>query len=83
MSAGVKHYLPVVIVAVVAMAVLFVAFLRHATNMLYGEKPEDIVKGERSLWLLVPPVILLSIAFIAAFYVPEFIQTLISQAASR
>ena len=82
-SAGIKDHLPVVIVVILALAVMFIGFMRNANSMLFGKVPTGIKPGEINIWLVVPPVVLLSLVLVMTFYLPPFLQTLIHDAASR
>jgi len=83
LSAGVRHYLLFVIIALAAMAILFIGFLRHASSITLSETPEGVEKGEDSIWLLLPPAVLLVLVLVMTFYTPPFMLTLIHEAAAR
>jgi hydrogenase-4 component F len=79
-TAGINKYPFVVIAAILAIAVLFIGFLRNISSMLLGDKPSDITKGEKNIWLVIPPATLICMVLIMSFYLPPFIQTLIHNA---
>lgn len=80
LSAGMKDYPIVSLFALLFLALVFVSFLKHITSMFFGEKPESIEKGEGSIWLLIPQILLVVIIIILSFYLPPFLHTLINNA---
>ena len=50
------------------MAVVFIAFLKHISAMLFGSKPEGVEPGEDDLWLVIPSLIFLGLIIILSFY---------------
>lgn len=78
LSAGIKTYPIASIIAVVFMIILFIGFLKHATAMVFGEKPTDIQVGETSIWLIIPVLLLIVIVICLSFYIPPFLNTLIN-----
>lgn len=81
LSAGIRNYLGLVVVAAFAMILPFIGFLHHAGSVVLSERPEGVEKGEDSPWLLVPPAVLLVLVLVLTFYMPPFLQTLIHEAA--
>lgn len=77
--AGTGKFLPVVVIVMLALVVTFIGFLRQANAMILSEPPKDLglKRGGQSVWLLIPPVALVTLALILSFYMPPFIQTLI------
>lgn len=67
----------ITIVAIVAVALIFVGFLRHVSRMVFGEQPEEVKEGELNKWLLVPPIVMVLAVLILSFYIPPFIYDLI------
>jgi hydrogenase-4 component F len=81
LSAGMSHYLIVVVVALIAMVTLFIGFFKHTSAMMLSDKPtEGITPGEESKWLLAPPAALLLLALFLGFYIPPFLLSLIQRA---
>lgn len=83
LSAGLKDHLVVVIIVLLALAVAFIGFFRNASTMVFSGKPEGVQAGEKNIWLIIPPLALITLALVATFYMPPFIQTLIDQASAR
>jgi len=83
LTAGIASHPVIAIAALAFMALVFVGFFQHATAMLFGDKPEEIETGERSVWLIVPPLVLLVIAFGLSLHVPQFMYGLINEIASK
>ena len=77
LSASITTYFAVGIIVALSMAVLFIGFFKHITAMIFGEKPASTAVGEESIWLTVPPLLLIAIAFCLTFYLPPFLHTLI------
>ena len=83
LSAGIKTHPAAVLVALFSMAILFIGFFKHITAMFFGKKPEGIKAGEGSVWLVVPPLALIAVAFYLSFHIPGFLFTLINGAVSH
>lgn len=77
-SAGIQVYPAVTFAAIFFMAIVFIGFLKHATEMFFSKEPADIEHGENSAWLIIPPIIFLIIIIVLGFYVPLFLKTLIA-----
>jgi len=82
LSSGIMTHPVITIFAIVPMVLLFVGFFRHASAMIFGEKPADIKTGEGSVWLIIPPLALICVALLLSFYMPSFLNTLITAAIS-
>lgn len=82
-SAGMTTHPVISIVALFSAVILFISFFHHATSMFLGEKPADIKTGETSVWLIIPPLILLVIVIILSFYIPPFLSRLINDAVAH
>ncbi len=78
LSAGMNIHLIVSIVVILFMTLLFIGFLRHASAMVFGDKPAEIIGGEQSIWLIIPPVVLIGIAFYLSIHIPQFLYALIN-----
>lgn len=79
-SAGLQSYAVVAVVMLVALAVAFLGFFRHTSDMVLSAKPAGIKTGEKSVWLVVPPLALLTLLLVLSFYMLPFMKTLIDQA---
>lgn len=80
LSAGMKTYPIVAVVAIFLMALLFVGFFKHITTIIFGEKPDEVAVGEKNMWLVMPPLALIIIALCLSFYIPPFLNNLIIMA---
>jgi hydrogenase-4 component F len=79
-SIGVESHLPIVIIALCALAIAFAGFLKHTSSMLFGKKPEAIEKGEPSQWSVLPIVIIALALLLLSLYLPEQLKTIITRA---
>ncbi len=78
-GAGAHPY--IVATALVAFAIVFIGFLRHATGMLFGEPTEDIIPNiERDRLLIAAPIILMTLLATLSVYLPETLATLLMNA---
>ncbi len=82
-NAGIAAHPFVAVTALIAVAVLFIGFFRRVTAMVFGDMPDTVTPGEGSVWLILPPLALLTIAFYLSFQIPAFLSTLITSAASH
>ena len=82
-GAGVKEYPIVTIVALLAVALVFVGFFRQVSAMLFGTAPEGSQEVESNKWLLIPPVVLLLLVVVLSFYLPSPLLDLINEAVRR
>jgi len=82
LSAGIASHPIAVVLSVVALAVVFIGFLRHVAAMVFGESPEmkKGMKGEGSLWMILPPLALVSILLVTSFFLPDSLNALIQSA---
>src|SRR3990167_5675903 len=79
LSAGIKEH-PFIVATVVLLAtILFIGFLKHASAMVFGQPPADIVKEKEGLWLIIPPIALMALALLLSFYIPPFLYTLLNK----
>lgn len=81
LSSGMKSNMVPTALVMLSMAMLFVGFFKHATSMAFGEKPSEIKSGEGNIWLLIPPLLLILLAFYLSISLPSFLNTLIVAAA--
>ena len=79
-SAGMTEHPFVVAAALILITILFVGFLAHISTMAFGKKPVDIKVGEINIWLIIPPLLLITIVIGLSFYLPPFLRTLIETA---
>lgn len=80
LTAGIKSHPIIVAIVLCALALVFIGFLRHATDMIYTEKPESMEAGEVNYWNLAPIIILAIVIIFLSFYLPEPVKTLINRA---
>jgi len=80
LTAGFKSHPVISIVALLLMVILFVGFLKHVVAMVFGEKPETVKTGEESIWLIIPPVVLIAVVLCLSFFIPPFLYNLIKDA---
>jgi len=78
LAAGMKKYPLISFATLLFMEILFFGFLKHVSSMLFGEKPPEINSGEKNMWLIIPPFILLAIALYLSFAMPSFLQILLN-----
>lgn len=83
LSAGMKTYPFVSVIALFLMALLFIGFLKQVTAMVFGEKLADVEPGEMNIWLIISPLILISIALFLSLYIPPFLQKLLNDAVTN
>ncbi len=79
-SAGFHHYLVVVVAMLLALAVAFLGFFRQTNSMVLSAKPEGAKSGEKNVWLIIPPLVLVTLTLVLSFYMPPFMRTLIDHA---
>lgn len=78
LSEGMRNYPVLSFVALFFMTFVFIGFLKHVTSMFFSDKSDDIEIGESSIWLLIPPIILIITLIILSFYIPPFILILLN-----
>ena len=83
LSVGIQEYPIASITALFFMTIVFIGFLKHITAMSFGDKPKDVEGGEGSVWLILPPIILLMIILVLSVYLPPFLSALVHDAATR
>lgn len=76
-SVGMKTWPLATLMALIFVSIVFVGFLKHASSMVFGDKPAEISKGEGGAWLIIPPLVLIALALILSFYLPPFLRALI------
>jgi hydrogenase-4 component F len=77
-----RHPVPVIILAI-SLVIIFAGFLKHVSEMFFGEKPEEIIQGETSYWRIVPIGALAVLLITLGFFLPEPLRHLLWAAASR
>ncbi|MBI5299959.1 MAG: hydrogenase 4 subunit F [Deltaproteobacteria bacterium] len=76
-SAGIKTYPAVGVLALFLMVILFIGFFKHMSAMVFGKKPAEIETGNENVWLIIPPIVLLLVFVCLSFFIPGFLRTLI------
>ncbi len=80
LSSGIQNHLGVTIVALMALALVFVGFLRHVSSMFFGKADENIIHGEMGNRIIAPIVLLVILLTVASVYIPTAIQLLVQSA---
>jgi hydrogenase-4 component F len=81
LGATMPHHPILAMIALVAFAIVFANFVRHAVSMVFGEPPKDLEPGEAG------PLSIFSLVFLAVLFVilslwtPTALSTLITNAA--
>jgi hypothetical protein len=73
----------VVALVLLALAVIFFGFLRHAHAMLFGVTPEGVVVGESNMLTVWPVVLLLGLFLVLSWYLPTPLSELMSTAVAN
>lgn len=63
-----------------ALAIIFAAFMKVLSSSVFGDMPEGIVKGEVKIWGFAPLVVLGLLIFVLGVYLPPQLETLLNQA---
>jgi hydrogenase-4 component F len=63
-----------------ALAVIFAAFMKVLSSTVFGDMPEGMNKGEVNIWGLVPLAVLGLLIFVLGVYLPSQLDTLLNQA---
>ena len=79
--AGIQSYPFIIAIILLFMAILFIGFLKHFTAMIFGKAPVEIIKEKENIWLLIPPVALLTVTLLLSFYLPPFLHILLNNIA--
>jgi hydrogenase-4 component F len=82
LSAGIQSHPAVIIITLTALVIVFMGFLKHGSNMIFGYKLESTPSGEAGAWNVLPLVALLAVLIILSFYLPEPVKLLINRATS-
>ena len=82
MTAGISSHTIVVAIAIIALALIFVGFLKHVSAMMFGEADKEVTQGEMGKNTLAPIILLVVILLIFSFYLPNSIKSIITLASS-
>jgi hydrogenase-4 component F len=63
-----------------ALAIIFAAFIKVLSSSVFGEVPEGVAKGEVKIWGFAPLVVLGLLIFLLGVYLPPQLETLLNQA---
>lgn len=77
--AGFSNSVVVAAIALFSLLLVFVGFFSHITEMLFGEAPKGIQKGENNAWTIVPIVCFAIILIVFSVYLPNPVQTLLKE----
>lgn len=80
LSAGIGRHFIIVSIVLVALALVFVSFLKHISGMFFSEKEADISIGEASVGTTIPIICLLAVFIGISFFLPSFLTILINKA---
>jgi len=73
-------YTWLMILCLLILVVVFAAFFRVITSTLFGERPDDVSKGESNWLTLVPGAILTVLILVLGLYIPTQLITLLNGA---
>lgn len=79
--AGMKSNPLIATVLIFLLGLIFFGLFRLINNMMFGETPKDIQKGEFSNWTYIPPLILLATLGVLSIFTPGYLQILLNNAA--
>jgi len=82
LAAGMQNFPYLMFIALLALIVVFAGFVKHATNMLFGEAPDDIPKGEANRWTLVSLAFLSLVFVVLSIWIPAPLSELVADAAA-
>ncbi len=82
LSAGIGNFWYIVVLAMIALVLVFIGFLKRAVDMLFGQPADGLVKGEASMYTVLPVVVLVVMLLVGSFYLPQSIWALIHSAAA-
>lgn len=80
LAEGMHEFPYLMMVAIVAVSVVFAGFVRHASSMLFSPAPQDIPRGEIGNSTLISIAILAAICVAFSLVIPEGFRELIEQA---
>ncbi len=82
LSTGFAIYPWVVVAVTLALAVVFLGFLRHGSTMFFGEPQPTVDRGEGSYWTLMPLIVLAILVLGLSIFLPQPLTELLDQAAA-
>lgn len=77
--AGFNHNVWIALILLAIIVLVFVGFVQHFLDMFFGEVPEGIVIGEKSVMQFIPVMILTIIILLLGFVAPVILGPLLSQ----
>jgi len=77
-----RGYKWLMIILLLLLSIIFAAFVRVIASSVFGEKPEEIEKGEFSWLTLLPPSMLAILVLILGLYIPPQLVLLLERASS-
>jgi len=77
--AGFHHSPLIALIALFSLFLVFLGFFKHIIEMLFGEPPKKIQKGENNNWTIVPIIGLAIILFVFSVYLPTPLQKLLNE----
>lgn len=81
LSAGIASHPAITVVTLLALALVFIGFLKHVVAMMFGEPENNLSVGESGVWTVVPIIVLVIILTVTSFVIPSAIKDLIHSAA--
>lgn len=76
--AGFGHSTIITIIALFSLVLVFLGFFKHIIEMLFGEPPKGIRRGENNAWTIIPIICFAIILIILSVYLPNPIQVLLN-----
>lgn len=80
LAAGMGGHPVVVMITLLALALIFVGFLRHISAMIFGKNERSVPKGENGSWTNAPIVVLVVLLLLISFFIPQSVRALIHSA---
>lgn len=82
LAAGISGHLFVSIVAILSLALIFAGFLKHVSQMMFGDAPAHFQKGEFNYLTLASPIFLLVLLVVLGFFLPTPLRSLLTAASN-
>ncbi len=82
LSGGIMSHPFLTGLALLALAIVFIGFLKHVTSMLFGKPEEGIEIGKEASGRLAPLLVIVILLAILGFYIPGPLKSLINSAIS-
>jgi hydrogenase-4 component F len=73
-------HLWLMLLILLALAIIFAAFLKVLSSSVFGEAPEGMKKGEARIWVFAPLAVLGVLILVLGVYLPPQMETLLNQA---